>query len=64
MAREPVREEIIDLVDPGSMTMETILEELAADYSKREVQITLIDLLDEGVVEEHPQFDGAYRVTD
>ena len=63
MTDAPIREEIRDLVAPASMPAETIVETLGEQYSKREVQLELVDMVTEGELEEHPDFDDAYRLT-
>jgi len=64
MNEERLREEIRELVSPGSMTLDTIVEELSENYSKREVQITVVDMVDDGDLEEHPEFTDVYRVSE
>jgi len=51
-----------ELVDPGSMATETIVDELQEDYSRREVQLEVVDMIRKNDLEEHPAFDEHYRV--
>lgn len=64
MPREEIHEEIASLVEPASMTSATIVEELGDRHSKREVKLAILDMRDEGRLEEHPEIDDAYRVAD
>jgi len=64
MDEERLREEIRELVSPGSMTLDTIVEELSENYPKREVQITVVDMVDDGDLEGHPEFTDVYRVSE
>jgi hypothetical protein len=64
MTDNELREEIKALVDPGSMATDTIVETLAEDYSRREVQLAAVDMIAKGDLEEHPKFDDVYRLPD
>lgn len=64
MSENELRKEIEALVDPGSMTTETIVGTLAEDYSRREVQLETVDMIAKGDLEEHPEFDDVYRLPD
>lgn len=46
------------------MTPETIVDELSDKYWRRDVKLEVVDMIDKGDLEEHPQFDGVYRVPD
>ena len=62
MSEDALREDITDLVDPGSMDTETVVDELADDYSRREVQLEVVDMISSGDLVEHSEFEGVYRV--
>ena len=64
MSESDLETAIVELVDPGSMPIGTIVDGLDDQYSAREVQIAVIDLLDDGTLEEHPEIDDVYRVAD
>ena len=57
-----IRESIQDLVSPGSMTLDDIVDELGDEYGKRDVQLELVEMIDDGELEEHPSFDDVYRI--
>ena len=59
---DTLSEEIRDLVEPASMTTSSIVEALSMHHVKRDVQLVLVDMMAEGELEEHPEFDGVYRV--
>lgn len=61
MRMTDLREEILETVEPASMTKETIVDQLADEYSEREIKTELADMLMDGDLEEHPGIDGAYR---
>lgn len=64
MSESAIRSDVRDFVDPGSMTPETIVDELSDKYWRRDVKLEVVDMIDKGDLEEHPQFDGVYRVPD
>lgn len=56
-----VRDAILDYIGPGSATKTTLVELYGDEYGDKEVKLELLNLLEEGVLEEHPGIDGAYR---
>jgi len=44
------------------MDTETIVDELADDNSRREVQLEVVDMTSSGDLVEHSEFEGVYRV--
>jgi|GEM_PF-5912845 len=64
MPDSEIRNVIIEFVQPGSMTTATIVDELANEYDEQDVKIAVVELLQEGSLEEHPQFDDVYRVAE
>lgn len=62
MSENDLREEILELVEPGSMTTSTIVTELSDDHSERQVKLEVVELITDGELEEHPEIDDVYRV--
>lgn len=63
----PVREAILEELDePGTRTKEELLENVADVEGVEEstVKHHLGTMMVDGIVEEHPDFQGAYRVRD
>lgn len=60
-----VEERILELLaGPGTRTKDSLVSELEEEVEPTEVTRTLGNLVVEGEVEEHPEIDGAYRLTD
>jgi hypothetical protein len=59
-----LRQDILETIDPGSMTKATIVDQLTEDYSEREIKSELADMLVDDSLEEHPEIDGVYRVSE
>lgn len=60
--RSDIEDQIIDTIHPGSMAISTIVDELNSEYSRKEIKLALVDMIQDERIEEHPDFDGAYRV--
>ena len=45
------------------MTIETIVDGLEEDYPRREVKVELSSMITDGELEEHPEIEGAYRIS-
>lgn len=63
-SREEIRRDIRDLVDPGSMDPSTIVDALCEEHSKREVQVEVVNMIAEGDLQEHSDFDDVNTVPD
>lgn len=59
-----LRDEIRETVRPGSMTKDTIIDQLDDDCSEREVKSVLASMLVKGDLEEHPEIEEVYRVSE
>jgi len=61
---DAVRKAILEEISHGSMSKETIVSAVPDEYSEREVKMAFVGLLNDGSIEEHPEFEGAYRATE
>lgn len=61
--REP-HDSILDEIGPGSMTKSSVVDALEGEYDEQAVKIALSDLITEGELEEHPDFEGSWRNPD
>lgn len=60
-----VEECILELLaGPGTRTKASLVSELEGEVEQIEVTRALGNLVVEGEVEEHPEIDGAYRLTE
>ena len=59
---DEIRDDVLALVETGSMTLETIVDELADEYDRQAVKLEVVDMIATGELVEHPDFEGAYRV--
>jgi len=61
--REAVREV---LEAGGSMTKTDLRRKVVEKYDveHRDAQLAIVGMIDNGELEEHPQFDGAYRLSE
>ncbi|WP_247006334.1 hypothetical protein [Halorientalis litorea] len=52
------------LEDGGSMTKTKLRRRVVErfDVDHRDAQLAIVELIDDGELEEHPEFDGAYRL--
>ena len=58
----PIEQAIVDVVRPaGSMTVGSIVSALD-DESERDVKLAVTELIVNGYLREHPEFEGAYVV--
>jgi len=64
MPRSEIYYAIAALVEPGSMTTETIVAEVGETHPGREVKIAVTDMHVDGRLKEHPQFDDVSRVAE
>lgn len=46
------------------MPLDTIVEELSDDFNRREIKLAVVSMIEDGALEEHPEFDDVCRVPD
>lgn len=63
MSESDLRSDIEHFVQPGSMTIETIVDGLEEDYPRREVKVELSSMITDDELEEHPEIEGVYRIS-
>lgn len=59
-----LQQQIRETVTPGSMTKPKIVDALSDEFPETEVKIELVEMLTDGPLEEHPEIEGVYRISE